>query len=94
MREWENDLMIWFDRQLALFPDLPFVQGAGESLEMRLINDVLHMVNLPCQFRLPVVDDRERTEDKEGPTKSFTATQVHQQGDGLEWFETQHCDQL
>lgn len=58
--------------------------GTGE---MRLIDNAPHMLNLPCQFYLPVVDDRERTEDEKGPTKSFTATQVHQQGNGLEWFE-------
>ena len=54
---------------------------------MRLIDNAPHMLNLPCQFYLPVVDDRERTEDEKGPTKSFTAAQVHQQGNGLEWFE-------
>lgn len=55
---------------------------------MRLMDDALHRLNLPCQFCLPVVDDRERTEDEERPTKSLTAAQVHQQRDGLEWFET------
>lgn len=54
---------------------------------MRLIDNAPHMLNLPCQFYLPVVDDRERTEDEKGPTKSLTAAQVHQQGNGLEWFE-------
>lgn len=52
------------------------------------MDDALHMLNLPCQFCLPVVNDRERTEDEERPTKSLTAAQVHQQRDGLEWFET------
>lgn len=75
-------------KQRTNSPDSPLHQSAEESPGTRLMADAPHMLNLPCQFRLPVVDDRERTKDEERPTKSFTAAQVHQQRDGLEWFET------